>query len=48
MSDGVCVFSDFAIGLITNSTTPTALPSTDLGAGCVDYANAAAYQMYFQ
>lgn len=33
---GPCKFNDFVQGLITNSTTPTALPSTDLGDNCTD------------
>ena len=33
---GPCKFNDFVTGLITNSTTATALPSVDLGEKCVD------------
>ena len=33
---GPCKFNDFVTGLITNSTTATALPSLDLGDKCVD------------
>ncbi len=33
---GPCVFSTFVIGLITNDTTATALPSANLGQACSD------------
>jgi hypothetical protein len=33
---GACKFNDFVTGLINNSTTATALPSTDLGDKCTD------------
>lgn len=33
---GPCKFNDFVTGLINNSTTATALPSTDLGDKCTD------------
>lgn len=33
---GACKFNDFVTGLINNSTTATALPSTDLGEKCTD------------
>ena len=33
---GPCKFNDFVLGLINNSTTATALPSTDLGEKCTD------------
>jgi hypothetical protein len=33
---GACNYATFVIGLITNDTTATALPSTDLGAACTD------------
>ena len=33
---GQCNFNDFVTGLITNSTTATALPSKDLGETCTD------------
>lgn len=33
---GPCKFNDFVLGLINNSTTATALPSTDLGDTCTD------------
>jgi hypothetical protein len=34
--DAGCKFNDFVLGLITGSTTATALPSADLGDKCVD------------
>ena len=33
---GGCKFNDFVTGLINNSTTATAVPSTDLGEKCTD------------
>jgi hypothetical protein len=33
---GACDFAEFVTGLIKNQTTPTALPSTDLGQACTD------------
>lgn len=33
---GACTFQSFVTGLINNSTTATALPSTDLGDKCPD------------
>ena len=33
---GACDFAEFVNGLIKNQTTPTALPSTDLGQACTD------------
>ncbi|MDB4944290.1 MAG: hypothetical protein JWP97_3824 [Labilithrix sp.] len=33
---GTCKFNDFVTRLIDNSTTATALPSTDLGEKCTD------------
>ena len=33
---GPCTFQGFVTGLINNSTTATALPSTDLGDKCTD------------
>lgn len=33
---GPCNFNDFVTNLVNNSTTATALPSTDLGDKCAD------------
>jgi hypothetical protein len=33
---GKCNFATFVIGLIDKDTTPTAVPSTNLGASCTD------------
>lgn len=31
-----CTFASYVIGLVTSSTTATAVPDTTLGAGCTD------------
>jgi hypothetical protein len=35
------------MGLVNNDTTATALPTTNLGAGCTDDQDASDYQVYF-
>jgi len=44
---GPCVFSTYVMGLVNNDTTSTALPTTNLGAGCTDDQDASDYQVYF-
>jgi hypothetical protein len=46
-TDAGCNFAVFVTGLITNDTNGTALPSTDLGQGCVDNQNQAEFAPLF-
>jgi len=46
-TDGPCNFATFVIGLITNDTTATATPSTDLGQACTDNQNQAEFKSLF-
>jgi hypothetical protein len=46
--DGPCNFATFVIDLIEHQTTPTALPSANLGQSCTDDENPAEFAILFQ
>ncbi len=45
--DGGCTFASYTIGLITNSTTNTAVPDTTLGANCAETTSQDAFKSLF-